>query len=281
MPNSSTSRVKAVFRLISKGGSCQASAFGVSGLHLILRKPEIRIPHSFREKIGLILIREGPLNSFPVKYSLTPLFALFFALVASQIAFAQTAPEQTPQPGQLGSPFPVEHAWNHFGLEVAGGYAPVLQKGAGFFNQGFSVTTGVVDHFSPRLSAMVEAQIFRLRGSQTSSNGSVNSSNVVVCFGAAASYSLMPRSATSPYLIGGGGYYYIGPLAQSGPAGSDPTAVNSVNAAGFSGGAGLRHRLYADRSMEIFAEGRYHFIASGSTAFGQLSLLPVTAGIRW
>jgi hypothetical protein len=33
--------------------------------------------------------------------------------------------------------------------------------------------------------------------------------------------------------------------------------------------------------MELFAEVRYHYIASGSTAFGQISLLPVSAGIRW
>jgi len=33
--------------------------------------------------------------------------------------------------------------------------------------------------------------------------------------------------------------------------------------------------------MEVFAEARYHYIASGSTPLGQISLLPVSAGIRW
>jgi len=47
------------------------------------------------------------------------------------------------------------------------------------------------------------------------------------------------------------------------------------------GGLGVRRRLYADKRMELFAEGRYHYIASGFTDFGQISLFPVSAGIRW
>jgi hypothetical protein len=57
--------------------------------------------------------------------------------------------------------------------------------------------------------------------------------------------------------------------------------LNAASAVGYNGGIGIRHKLYADRHMEIFAEGRYHYIASGSTDFGQISLIPISAGIRW
>ena len=195
-------------------------------------------------------------------------------------AVAQTAPDQQiPQPGELGSPFPAEHAWNHLGLEISGGYVPVVGKGVGYFNKGFNVGAGVVDHFSPRWSAMAEVQIFGLRGS--SSGGSANYSNTVVSLGLAAAFDFLPRRRTGAYVIGGVGYYLLGPVTLSGAENSDLTAVDSANTVGYNGGVGIRHRFYPDRQMEIFAEGRYHYIASGSTAFGQMSLLPVGAGIRW
>lgn len=209
---------------------------------------------------------------------------VFFLLLSSMHpcrSQAQTAPgqtEQVPQPGQLGSPFPVEHSWNHLGLEISGGYAPVVSKGAGYFDKGFMVTAGVVDHFSPRWSALVEANFFGL-------NGEYSNTDFGVVLG--GSYNLLPRHDTGPYVIGGAGYYLLGavpPSDLSQPCFSTLCPVNSLNAAsafGFNGGAGLRRRLYAGRAMEIFAEGRYHYVASGSTAIGQISILPITAGIRW
>jgi len=215
--------------------------------------------------------------------------AFFFplALVALPAAApAQNTPDQPPaipQPGQMGSPFPSDHAWNHVGLEIAGGYAPVIGKGQGYFSQGFNVTGGIVDHLSAHWSVLGEVHIFGLDGSQTiaGSGSATTFTNTLVGLGGAASYDLLPRARTSPYVIGGGGYYLIGPVTTSGPSGGSLTAINSASAAGFNGGAGIRHRLFPDRRMELFAEARYHYIASGSTAFGQLSLLPVAAGIRW
>ena len=201
---------------------------------------------------------------------------------------AQSVPGQTdqvPQPGQLGSPFPVEHFWNHFALELSGGYSPVVQKGAGYFNKGFNVTPGVIDHLSPNWTLLAEVQIFGLKGSLPYDTGSgnftVNYSNTVVALEFAAAYDFLPRVRTGPYVIGGVGYYVFGPATTSGTVDSSLTAINAANSAGFNGGIGVRHRLYVDRRMEIFAEGRYHYIASGSTAFGQLSLFPISAGIRW
>lgn len=211
--------------------------------------------------------------------------ALFVCLALASVSFAaaQTSPDQQiPQPGQIGSPFPAEHSWNHLGLELSGGYAPVVTKGAGYFNKGFNVAAGVVDHFGQRWAAMAEVQIFGLNGS-TASPGSAPGTytNTVVSFGVAGTVDLLPRSRTSPYIAGGVGYYLFGPVTSSGSGNSDVTLIDSAHAVGFQGGAGIRHRLFADRQMELFAEGRYHYIASGSTPFGQMSLLPVSAGIRW
>ena len=92
--------------------------------------------------------------------------------------------------------------------------------------------------------------------------------------------SLKPQAA-SPYIIGGAGYYLFGPINSNGAGGSVFNKANAAQAVSYNGGLGIRHRLYAGKRMELFAEGRYHYIASGSTDFGQLSLLPISAGIRW
>lgn len=182
-------------------------------------------------------------------------------------------PDQVPQPGQLGSPFPVEHWWNHFGLELGGGYAPVVSKGEGYFNKGFDVTGGLVDHLSPHLNLMVEAQFFGLEGPLAISN-----TDFALDFD--GSYDLLARSSTSPYLIGGVGYYELS--AYSPPCNEGLCfTLAAASSVGYNGGIGVRHRLFAEKNTEIFAEGRYHYIASSSSDYGQISLLPISAGIRW
>jgi hypothetical protein len=184
-------------------------------------------------------------------------------------------PDKVPQPGELGSPFSVDHFWNRIGIELGGGYSPVVQKGAGLFDNGFNVTGGVIDHLSRHWNLLVEAQIFGLKGV----NYAPNSSSVTFALDVATAYDLIPHAKTSPYVIGGAGYYQLAPGILCNFVG-DCTTI-SDHAVGYNGGIGIRHRLYADRRMEIYAEGRYHYIASGSTAFGQVSLLPISAGIRW
>ncbi len=184
-------------------------------------------------------------------------------------------PDYVPQPGEMGSPFPANHFWNHFALELSGGYSPVVGKGQGYLNQGFNVTAGVVDHLSPHWNLLAEAQFLGLEGTPPISN-----TDFVLDFG--GSYDLLGRSITSPYLIGSVGYYELGAYSPScneldclGPT------LAAASAVGYNGGLGVRRRLYAGKRMEIFAEGRYHYIASGSSDFGQISLLPISAGIRW
>ncbi len=212
---------------------------------------------------------------------------VFLFLISSILPFpaqSQTAPgqtEQIPQPGQLGSPFPAEHSWNHFGLEIGGGYTPVVTEGAVGFDRGFNVTAGVIDHLRPSWAVMAEVQVFGLNGSLTQDSGAgattETDSNTVVSVGVATAYDLFRHSRTSPYAVGGVGYYRLGPDSGS----SSSAEIDAADAVGYNGGIGVRRTLFADRQMQIFAEGRYHYIASGSTAFGQISIFPITAGIRW
>jgi hypothetical protein len=244
---------------------------------------------------------------FPIRLKLSfvsvSLLFLFFAIsshltaqTASQIsgsdrvdsASVQAVPGQQdkiPQPGELGSPFPVDHSWKRIGLELSGGYSPVAQKGAGYLSNGFNVTAGVIDHVSLHWTLLAEVHIFGLRGSSLVDNGSgsfaVNYSNTIAAPSLGVAYDFFSRPRTSPYVIGGIGYYLFGPVTMSGSDISDLTEVNAANSVGYNGGIGVRHRLYDGRRMEIFAEGRYHYIASGSTDFGQISMFPVSAGIRW
>jgi hypothetical protein len=233
----------------------------------------------------------APLCLFVVLFAIPPVLTAQFANRTPGSAdslLGQNAPDQNPkiaQPGELGSPFPVEHSWNHFALELSGGYTPLTQKGAGYFDRGFSVTAGVVDHIAPFCTLMVEANIFGMSGSKSINTGSSistsNYSNTVFAPDFAVGFDFLSRARTSPYAIGGIGYYVFGPVTLSGTSPSSLTAISAANAVGYNGGGGVRHRLYSEKNISIFAEARYHHIASGSTAFGQISLLPVSAGIRW
>jgi hypothetical protein len=195
---------------------------------------------------------------------------------------AQSAPDKTgqvPQPGQLGSPFSADHFWKHIALELSSGYSPVVSKGAGYFTKGFTVTAGVIDHLSPHWNLLAEAHFFGLEGASPYSN-----TDFALDLG--GSYYLLSRSRTNPYLIGSVGYYELGTvttpqIVQCVGVNCPGNILNAASAVGYNGGIGIRHKLYADRHMEIFAEGRYHYIASGSTDFGQISLIPISAGIRW
>jgi hypothetical protein len=203
---------------------------------------------------------------------------------ATQASSTLEQSDKIPQPGELGSPFSVDHFWNHFALELGGGYTPFVKKGTGYFNKGFNVSAGVIDHLTKHWTMLAELQIFGLRGNTQVDSGSgnfiLNNSNTNDSIGIAVSYDLLPRVRTSPYLIGGAGYYRLGTVSSCGD-GECSSASITANAAGYNGGLGVRRRLYADKRMELFAEGRYHYIASGSTDFGQISLFPVSAGIRW
>lgn len=193
---------------------------------------------------------------------------------ATQASSTLEQSDKIPQPGELGSPFSTDHFWKHIAFEIGGGYTPVVQKGAGLFGSGFNVTAGVIDRLSPHWKLMAEMQIFGLKGA----NYTPDSSKATFVFDLATAYDIYPRAETSPYLVAGAGYYNLTPgtLCESGIC-----FGISDNAAGYNGGLGVRRRLYADKRMELFAEGRYHYIASGSTDFGQISLFPVSAGIRW
>jgi len=217
---------------------------------------------------------------------------------SSSAAAVQVGPgPQLPQPGQPGSPFPVDHFWKRVGFEAAGGFSPTVNRGVGYYGPGYTITVGALDRFSPHLGLMVEGQILGQQGNflyvQSGSGSQLASSDrgsYMFAFHLDPVYDLEPNRKTSPFLVAGGGYYHLGThfacvasntnCDSTGGAPFETDSI-SVNAAGFNVGAGIRHRLYADRHTEIFADARYHFIASGSSAVGQVSLLPVSTGIRW
>jgi hypothetical protein len=212
-------------------------------------------------------------------------------------AIQTDAGPKLPQPGQLGSPFQVDHFWKRIGLEIAGGYSPILGRGTGYYGPGFSGTLGARDRLTPHWSLLGEGQILGQHGNlshaeydPTGNFVDADVASYIVAFHLDPVYYLRPDAVTAPYLVGGVGYYRLGThsfcnhlLSSCSSSSDDPfvTGVAAVNAAGFNVGVGIRHRLYVDRHTEIFADARYHYIASGSSVVGQISVLPVSAGIRW
>jgi opacity protein-like surface antigen len=208
----------------------------------------------------------------------------------------QQEPE-LPRPGQPGSPFQNDHFWNHISLELAGGYSPIVNQGAGYYGSGFTATVGAVYRMNSRLAISADGQILGQHGDPGLSCDalgqnceSTNSGSYIFSFQLSPIVYLLPHATTSPYLTGGVGYYHLGThnTCQSSDVGCESSSNNpfnsdelSVNAAGFNAGGGVRHRLSVGRQTEIFADVRYHSIASGSSAVGQVSVLPVSVGVRW
>jgi len=219
------------------------------------------------------------------------------SLAGSENEIQIEAGPQLPKPGQPGSPFSVDHFWKRISFEVAGGYSPVLNRGTGYYGPGFTASAGAVERFSKYWRLQAEGQVLGQHGNLSHATYDPGNNFVaadvasyIFAFHLDALYDLRPDAANSPYLIGGAGYYHLGTHSvcatdlngcQSGSNEPFATDVASVNSAGFNFGAGIRHRLYADRHTEIFADARYHFIASGSSVIGQVSVLPVSAGLRW
>jgi len=209
----------------------------------------------------------------------------------------QQGPE-LPQPGQPGSPFQVDHFWDHIALELAGGYSPVINRGVGYYGPGFTATVGAVYHVNARWAVLAEGQILGQHGGSTLAGCDESSEDCDT--GTAASYIfsvqiapvvyLRPQAATSPFVVGGVGYYHLGThnVCESSDVGCDGSSDNpfnsdavSVNAAGFNVGGGVRHRLSPYRKSEVYVDARYHYVASGSSSLGQVSVLPVSVGVRW
>jgi opacity protein-like surface antigen len=203
----------------------------------------------------------------------------FLSFFLSVHAGAQTAPDQQiPQPGELGSPFPAGHFWERIAFEFAGDYNPKVVQGGGAFGAGYGGTGGVIDRLSPRWNLLAEFQFLSQQQSVLPSGAVTDQSTFISTFDLAGLYEFRPHEMTSPYVLGGAGFYHL--TSPSGCVVGCPADARA-NSAGFLAGAGVRHRLNAARQTSIFAEVRYQYIASGSTAFGQISLLPISAGIRW
>ena len=209
----------------------------------------------------------------------------------------QQGPE-LPQPGQPGSPFPVDHFWNHISLELAGGYSPVVNRGTGYYGPGFTATVGAVYQLNSRWAILAEGQVLGQHGgdylygcdSSSQDCATDGDASYIFSFQLSPLIYLRPHSTTSPFLVGGAGYYHLGTheVCDSGSTSCPSSSANpfnsddiSVNAAGFSAGAGVRHQISQYKKSEIYVDARYNHIASGGSALGQVSVLPISVGVRW
>ncbi|WP_420237548.1 hypothetical protein ACOBR2_18410 [Telmatobacter bradus] len=182
---------------------------------------------------------------------------------------------------QPGFPVAREHFWDRIGVELSGGYLPVLGKGNGYFNSGYEVAGGAVDHLGPHWNLLAEAQFFWLNGTTYSSSGlptSYSNTNFSASLGAA--YIAFPKAYLSPYLLAEVGDAYLGPVS-SVTMGISGQSFNALHAPLYTGGVGVRHRLYPDLPLELYAEGRFSRFNTGTSNLGQITLMPIRAGLRW
>jgi len=177
----------------------------------------------------------------------------------------------------------------------------VLDRGSGYYGPGYSASLGAVYRLNRRWSLLGEAQILGQHGNLShptyALNGQLNGYHVasyVLGFHLEPAYTIRPRAATSPFVIGGAGFDHLGiheycpsslgaivELCDSATQDPFQTDVASVNTLGLDFGAGIRHLLYDSRTTELFIEGRYHIVLSGSSEVGRVAFLPIDVGIRW
>lgn len=182
---------------------------------------------------------------------------------------------------QAGFPVARDSFWDRVGFELSGGYLPLTGKGNGYFNNGYEVTGGLVDHLTAHINLLAEVRFFGLDGQQTSSRGvSTTYSNTDFSASVGASYSLFPRAFVSPYVLGTVGEASIGSVSAVSP-GSTAQTLNASSAPVFGGGVGVSHRLYPDRRMALFAEARFERLNSSSSNLGQMTMMPIRLGLRW
>jgi hypothetical protein len=190
-------------------------------------------------------------------------------------------------------------------LEVGGGFnAPIgnvtsSNEGGPFITWGGNVTAGAGLRFSRYFSLLGEFQFIdnKLPGQfiAEAGAGATNGNTHIVSITAAPVIDLFPKSATSVYLTGGGGYYHKSTnfsVELCCDFYGYPVAINtnsfSSNQPGGSLGVGLTRRLggtYGDSTMKLFGEARYLYINTPRVGeingLGRTELIPVTVGVRW
>jgi len=190
-------------------------------------------------------------------------------------------------------------------FDFGGGFnAPIgndasSNEGGPFITWGGNVTAGAGLRFSRHFSLLGEFQFIdnKLPGAfiAEAGAGASNGNAHIVALTADPVIDLFPKSRSSVYLTGGGGYFHKS-TNFSVQVCCDfygyPVNINtnsfSSDQPGGSFGLGFTRRLggtYGDSSMKLFAESRYLFLNTPRVGevngLGRTELIPVTLGVRW
>ncbi len=182
-------------------------------------------------------------------------------------------------------------------FESGAGFNAPIGNDIPYITWGGNFTVGGGYRFSQRFSVLGEYQFIfdKLPGEFVAAGGGQNGNAHIQSITAAPVFDLFPKSTTSVYLVGGGGWYYKSTNFTVqvccdfyGYPVNVTTNSFSSNQWGGSAGFGISHRLggvYGDGTMKLFAEARYLFIntppISEPNGLGTTGLIPVTLGVRF
>ena len=182
-------------------------------------------------------------------------------------------------------------------FEAGGGFNAPIGNDIPYITWGGNFTVGGGMHFNRWFGLLAEYQFIadKLPGALVNAGGGDTGNAHIQSITAAPVIDLMPRHATSVYLVGGGGWYYkstnwnvlIGYDFYGYPVYATLNSFSS-NQFGASGGFGISHRMggvYGDGTAKLFAEARYLWIDTPKigepNGLGTTGLIPVTLGVRW
>lgn len=182
-------------------------------------------------------------------------------------------------------------------FEAGGGFNAPIGNDIPYITWGGNFTVGGGMHFNRVFALLAEYQFIadKLPGALVQAGGGDTGNAHIQSITAAPVIDLMPKHATSVYLVGGGGWYYkstnwnvlVGYDFYGYPVYATANSFSS-NQWGANGGFGISHRLggvYGEGTMKLFAEARYLWINTPKlgepNGLGTTGLIPVTLGVRW
>jgi hypothetical protein len=182
-------------------------------------------------------------------------------------------------------------------FEAGGGFNAPIGNDIPYITWGGNFTVGGGMHFNRWFALLAEYQFIadKLPGALVNAGGGDTGNAHIQSITAAPVIDLMPKHATSVYLVGGGGWYYkstnwnvlVGYDFYGYPVYATANSFSS-NQFGASGGFGISHRMggvYGDGTAKLFAETRYLWIDTPKigepNGLGTTGLIPVTLGVRW
>ncbi len=182
-------------------------------------------------------------------------------------------------------------------FEAGAGFNSPIGNDTPYITWGGNLTLGGGLRFRHGFSLLGEYQFMdnKLPGAFVAAGGGTGGSAYINSITLDPMIELLPRAKTTPYFIGGGGWYHKSTNFTVqvccdfyGYPVSITTNSFSSDQWGGSIGFGIEHRLggtYGDGSMKLFAEARYLFIdtppITETNGLGTTGLIPVTFGVRF